>query len=72
MPTDPESLDEVRDPIAEDEIEVVETGDESRRAEGEETITTDNTNVNGSRESSEDTAEGEVTISEAEGEEADT
>jgi hypothetical protein len=72
MPTDPEQLDEVRDPIAEDETEVVETGDESRRAEGEEMATADDSKVDESRETAEQPADDEITISEAEGEESDT
>lgn len=74
MATDPESLDEVRDPIAEDEVEVVETGDLNEREEGEQTV---------SRESESDgdqlgeiepksPDETEVTIEDAEGPETDT
>lgn len=74
MATDPESLDEVRDPIAEDEVEVVETGDVNAREEGEERVShEDESDVDGLEDVEPDSPdETEVAIEEAEGPETDT
>jgi hypothetical protein len=74
MSTDPESLDEVRDPIAEDEVEVVETGDLNEREEGEETVAReDDSDVDPLEDPEPDSLdETEVTIDEADGPETNT
>lgn len=74
MATDPEAFDEVRDPIAEDEIDVVETGDANAREEGEETVShEDESDVDRIEDVKPDSPdETEVTIEEAEGPETDT
>jgi hypothetical protein len=75
MATDPEALNEVLDPIAEDEVEVVETGDVNERTEGEESVVASNDAVD--VESSDQQAleardDSEVTIEKADGMETDT
>jgi len=75
MSTDPESLDEVRDPIAEGEVEVVETGDLNERSEGEETVTHESrpdSDAIGKALDAESGDETEVTIEQADGPESDT
>jgi hypothetical protein len=71
MYTDPELLDEVRDPIAEDETEIVETAEENERTEGEERV--DDSAESDEDRLAEDTEESdEVSIAAAEGPETDT
>lgn len=73
MQTDPELLDEVRDPIAEDETDVVETGEENDREEGEERIDhAPEENVNALDERPADESADEIGVTEAEGPESDT
>lgn len=75
MQTDPELLDEVRDPIAEDEVEVVETAEVNERLDGEENVSNEgreDSDPLGDAAELEPGDESEVTIADAEGPETET